>query len=64
MPPILMAFPRTEIYEISDRGIESVPYKETEHYRVARQFLENPERMLHYLRGGAADAEEDGPRHI
>ena len=63
--PILMAFPGAEIYEIRDAGIESVPYKETEHYRVTRQFLENPEQMLHYLLDDGADADENGPhRHI
>ena len=47
--PILMAFPDAEVYEITERGIESVPWRETEHYRVTREFLENPERMLYYL---------------
>ena len=47
--PILMAFPGAEVLQLSDRGIESVSYRETEHYRITRQFLENPERMLRYL---------------
>ena len=47
--PILMAFPDAEVYEITERGIESVPWRETEHYRVTLEFLENPERMLYYL---------------
>lgn len=47
--PILMAFPGAEILELSNEGIRSVNYRETEHYQVTRRFLENPEKMLHYL---------------
>jgi len=47
--PILLAFPNAQIYSFSENGIESVSYKDTEHYRLTRQFLENPERMLKYL---------------
>lgn len=47
--PILMAFPGAEVLQLSERGIESVGYRETEHYRITREFLENPERMLRYL---------------
>lgn len=47
--PILMAFPNAEIYEFSGNGIKSISYRETEHYKLTRQFLENPEKMLKYL---------------
>ena len=47
--PILLAFPNALIYELSEKGIESVLYKETEHYLLTKQFLENPDRMLKYL---------------
>lgn len=47
--PILMAFPGAEILEITRNGICSVSYRETEHYILTRQFLEQPEQMLHYL---------------
>ncbi len=47
--PILMAYPGAEILELSEQGICSVDYRETEHYQVTRRFLENPEKMLHYL---------------
>ena len=47
--PILMAFPGAQIYQFSENGIEAVTYKETEHYKLTKQFLENPERMLNYL---------------
>ena len=47
--PILMAYPGAEIYQLSDEGIERADYKNTEHYIVTKQFLDNPERMLKYL---------------
>ena len=47
--PILMTYPDAEIYELSEQGIQSVSYEETEHYRLSRRFLENPEHILRYL---------------
>lgn len=47
--PILMVYPDAEIMQFSESGIEKVSYKETEHYQITKQFLDNPERMLHYL---------------
>ena len=47
--PILMAMPDAEILEFSDDGIRRIDYTDTEHYRVTKQFLEDPLRMLHYL---------------
>ena len=47
--PILMAFPGAEVFELSEQGIESVPYEETEHFCITKQFMNAPERMLKYL---------------
>ena len=47
--PILMAFPDAEVLELSSEGIRSVDYRETEHFTVTKQFVNDPERMLHYL---------------
>lgn len=47
--PILMTFPGALIYQFSADGVEAVTYRDTEHYRLTRRFLENPERMLGYL---------------
>lgn len=49
--PILMAFPDAQVLELSDAGIHPVDYRETEHYTVTRSFLNDPDRMLHYLLG-------------
>ena len=47
--PVLMAYPDAAIFQFSEDGIQSVNYRETEHYQVTRRFLEDPERMLRYL---------------
>ncbi len=47
--PILMAYPGADVLELREDGIFRTDYRETEHYRITRQFLEAPERMLRYL---------------
>ncbi len=47
--PILMAYPEATIYLFSTDGIERVEYTDTEHYRVTRDFLLRPQRMLDIL---------------
>lgn len=42
--PLLMAYPNSLIYEVGESYVE-VPYEETEHYRVSREFLMYPEKM-------------------
>ncbi len=49
--PILMTFPDADLWELSQEGMKQVSYRQTEHYQLARRFLENPERMLGYLLG-------------
>ncbi len=49
--PILMAYPNAIIYECGEHGIRPVAYEDTEHYRVTRDFLANPARMLKILMG-------------
>lgn len=44
--PILMAFPNAEVLELTETGIQSVSYKDTEHYIVTKRFLEAPDKML------------------
>jgi predicted ATPase len=47
--PILMAYPDACIYSFSEKGIERIQYEETEHYRITKDFLANPKRMLRFL---------------
>lgn len=51
--PILMAYPDADIYQLSEQGVALVPYQETEHYRVAKAFLDCPERTFRYLWGAS-----------
>lgn len=47
--PILMSYPDALVLQISEDGIESVDYRDTEHFIVTSQFLNNPKRMLDQL---------------
>lgn len=47
--PILMAFPGASIFEFREGLIEEVPYDETEHVVLTRNFLNNPEMYLRHL---------------
>lgn len=47
--PILMAYPNADILEFSERGIHKVAYRETEHYKITKQFIDRPEQMMQYL---------------
>lgn len=48
--PILMAYPDADIYLAEhDRKITRTAYKETEHYKLTRDFINHPEQMLTYL---------------
>jgi predicted ATPase len=48
--PILMGIPGATIFEIQEDRMEKVAYKETEHYRITKTFLDNPEMYLRHLR--------------
>lgn len=47
--PILMTFPGAEILEITEAGINSVDYKNTEHFMVTKRFMDAPEEMIKSL---------------
>jgi predicted ATPase len=47
--PILLAYPNATIYQISENSLQQVKYEECENYKITKQFLEQPERMIHYL---------------
>jgi len=44
-----MAYPDAWIYACTADGLRRVKYEETEHYRVTRDFLADPGRMLKIL---------------
>jgi predicted ATPase len=47
--PILMAYPDACIYRCDKDGLTQVAYQDTDHFKVTREFLANPERMLRIL---------------
>lgn len=47
--PIIMAYPDSWIYTLTDNGIEKVSYPETEHYQVTKDFINNYKKMLKIL---------------
>lgn len=48
--PILMGIPDALLYEIRDDGMQQVQFRETDHYRITKTFLDNPEIYLRHLR--------------
>lgn len=49
--PILMTFPDADVLEITEDGMRSVNYKDTEHYIVTKRFMDAPEKMVEELLG-------------
>lgn len=47
--PIILSYPNSKIIQISDNGFEEVAYKETEHYKLYKFFLNNPDYMIDSL---------------
>jgi predicted ATPase len=46
--PIIMSYTNADIFDI-ENGYKIVDYKETEHYAVTREFLNNTDKMLEIL---------------
>jgi predicted ATPase len=46
--PIIMSYPDAVIYELND-GFKEVTYRETEHYQVMKEFINNTDRMLNII---------------
>jgi predicted ATPase len=47
--PILMAYPGALIYQIDRSGIYPIKYEDTEHYKITKAFLNNPDPMFKEL---------------
>lgn len=47
--PMLMGIPGALIYEIQSDSIQLVDFKDTEHYRITKTFLDNPQSYLRHL---------------
>lgn len=47
--PILMGIPNATLYEIREDEMQEVSYKETDHYRITKAFLDNPQTYLRHF---------------
>ena len=47
--PIIMSYPNSIIYELSEEGIQEKKLEETNHFLIMKQFLNDPKRMLQHL---------------
>lgn len=47
--PIIMSYPNSAIYEMSDMGIQEKRLEETNHFQIMKQFFDEPNRILNYL---------------
>jgi predicted ATPase len=50
--PLLLAFPGATVLSLDGGAITEVDYRDTDHYRVTRDFLESPERFFRHLFDG------------
>ena len=55
--PIILSYPGAVLFSLDEAGIQPIEYRDTEHYRLTRDFLNTPERFLHHLFD--ADANDD-----
>jgi hypothetical protein len=46
---ILLAYPGATIYSCDGDKLSAIAYKDTHHYNVTKDFLDDPERYLQYL---------------
>ena len=40
---ILMTYPNTEIYCVTDTGLQQINYEDTQQYKLMRYFINNPQ---------------------
>jgi predicted ATPase len=44
--PMLMAYPQARLLRLSKSGLEPVTVRETDHFKVMREFCEDPEGFV------------------
>lgn len=47
--PMLLAYPGATIYSCDGDTLSTIAYKDTHHYQITKDFLDDPERYLQYL---------------
>jgi predicted ATPase len=58
--PIILSYPGATLYSLDGDSIQEVDYRETEHYRLTKDFLNAPERYFKTLFARPEDESEDG----
>jgi predicted ATPase len=53
--PIILAYPGAVIFSLDGNAIQKIDYKNTEHYRLTKQFLDSPERYFKHLFSDESD---------
>lgn len=57
--PILLAFPGATVLSLDGGTIKEVDYRDTDHFRVTREFLQSPERYFKYLFSDSEEGDEE-----
>ena len=57
--PIILSYPGAVLFSLDSDSIREIAYRETEHYRLTRDFLNSPERYLKHLFRAESDEESD-----
>ncbi len=57
--PILLGYPGAVLFSLDGDTIEEVAYRDTPHYLITRDFLNEPERYFNYLFEAIAGNEDD-----
>ena len=47
--PIIMAYPKSKVYLLTEKGYKEIDYKESEHYLLTRDFLRDPDLYMRHL---------------
>lgn len=47
--PMIMSYPYSQIYNLTEQGYQEMLYRDTEHFKLTKEFLESPERFFWHL---------------
>jgi predicted ATPase len=57
--PILLTLPGSRVISLDEGRLNEIDYRETEHFRLTRDFLNAPERFFRHLLEEPQDADDD-----
>ena len=57
--PIILAYPGARLLSLDGSAIEHIDYKDTEHYRLTKDFLISPERYFKHLFADTSEADQE-----